>query len=86
MSNPTVVLCCVGAGVLTISARHLNYHQFILKRNYSELIKRIYQEQKINPTDGDFVKLISEDFKLIDEVQNDEKIKKTVLYQNIKHT
>ena len=33
-----------------ISSRRLIYHQCILKRNDQELTKRIYSEQKRNPT------------------------------------
>ena len=58
-----------------ISSRRLIYHQTILKREDSELTKRIYIEQKQNPTKGDYVELLREDFKIIDEAQDDEKIK-----------
>ena len=54
-----------------ISSRRLIYHQCILKRNYQDLRKRSYSEQKRNPTKGDFVELIRDDFKLIIETQND---------------
>ena len=60
-----------------ISSRRLNYHHCILQREEGELIKRIYNEQKRNPTSGDFVKLIADDFKLIDEEQNDVAIQNT---------
>ena len=60
-----------------ISTRRLIYHQTILKRNNIELTKRIYEEQKINPTRGDFSELIKEDFRMIDIPQNDELIKNT---------
>ena len=53
------------------------YHQTILKREEKELTKRIYKEQTINPTPGDFVKLLEEDFKLIGEKQNDIQIQNT---------
>ena len=62
-----------------ISSRRLIYHQTILKRDDSELTKRIYIEQKQNPTKGDYVELLKEDFKIIDEAQDDEKIKNTLL-------
>merc|ERR1712115_524774 len=58
-----------------ISTRRLIYHQTILKRNKTELIKRIYEEQKQNPSRGDFSELIKEDFRMIDTTQNDEFIK-----------
>ena len=60
-----------------ISSRRLIYHQCILKRNYQDLRKRSYSEQKRNPTKGDFVELIRDDFKLIDETQNDMAIQMT---------
>ena len=69
------------AGVMPIrfiiSARRLSFHQTILKRNHTELTNRIYEEQKRNPTTGDFTELIKEDFKLIGEIQNDEIIRNT---------
>ena len=60
-----------------ISSRRLLYHQTILKREDTELTKRIYKEQKRNTTKGDFVELVAEDFKTIDQVQNDEEIRTT---------
>ena len=54
-----------------IASRRLLYHQCILKRNDEELIKRFYSEQKQNPTKGDFIELIKEDFKMINEKQDD---------------
>ena len=38
-----------------ISSRRLLYHQTILKRDDSELTKKVYREQIRNPTQGDFV-------------------------------
>ena len=52
---------------------------------YSELTKRTYIEQKQNPSKGDFVKLISEDLKIIGEVQDDNKIKNTSISQYKAH-
>ena len=60
-----------------ISSRRLLYHQVILKREESELTKRVYKEQIRNPSKGDFVELIKEDFKSINEVQNDDMISNT---------
>ena len=60
-----------------ISSRRLIYHQCILKRNDQELTKRIYSEQKRNPNKGDLAELIRDDFKLIDETQNDMAIQMT---------
>ena len=60
-----------------LSSRRLIYHQTILKREENELVKRIYNEQRKKPTVGDFVELVHEDFKMIDEVQDDAKIQNT---------
>ena len=84
------------AGVMpirfVITARRLIFHQTILKRNDTELTKRIYEEQKRNPSTGDFSELIKEDFKLIDKVQNDQMIRaisthayKSQIKSSVKH-
>ena len=69
------------AGVIPIrfiiASRRLIYHQVILKRENQELIKKMYVEQAKNPTKGDFIELIKDDFKMINEVQDDEKIRNT---------
>ena len=54
-----------------ISCRRLLYHQVILKREDKELTKRVYHAQKETKTAGDFADLISKDFELINEVQDD---------------
>ena len=64
-----------------ISSRRLTYHQTILKREDSELTKRIYQEQLKNPSTGDFVKLLENDFKVIKSEQNDITIQNTSKYE-----
>ena len=66
-----------------ISSRRLLHHQTIFKRDDSELTKKVYREQIRNPTQGDFVELIKEDFKAINEQQNDDMIQNTntVLYK-----
>ena len=60
-----------------ITCRRLIYHQVIIKREDSELTKRIYCAQKNDPTPGDFTELLAKDFEMIDEIQNDETIKRT---------
>jgi hypothetical protein len=67
-----------------ISSRRMTYLQAILKRNDQELIKRIYMEQKNNPTPGDFCELVKDDFKLINENIDEESIKRTIVtsYKN----
>ena len=47
-----------------------------MTRDDEELTKRVYLTQKQNPSPGDFVKLIEEDFKTIGEEMNDNMIKK----------
>ena len=59
-----------------ISSRRLNYLHTIVTRDDEELTKRVYLTQKQNPSPGDFVKLIEEDFKTIGEEMNDNMIKK----------
>ena len=57
-----------------ISSRRLVYHQCILKREETEVTKRVYNEQKCSPTKGDFVELLKQDFKTINVEQNDSDI------------
>ena len=51
----------------TISIRRLIYHQVILSRSDDELIKRVYEAQKINPSRGDWIEELKEDYVLIGE-------------------
>ena len=60
-----------------IASRRLIYHHHILRRENNELVKRIYQEQVRNPTKGDYSELIKDDFKIINEVQDDVVIQNT---------
>ena len=41
------------------------YLQNILKRNPEELVKWVFVAQKNNPTEGDFINLVQEDFLLV---------------------
>ena len=50
-----------------ISSSRLNYLHNILSRNDTELVSRIFATQCKNPLEGDFIKLIEADFKLINE-------------------
>ena len=56
-------------GALPISnvliSRRLNYLKHILDRPDKELIKRVYQEQKENPTKGDWTEWVKADIKKI---------------------
>ena len=65
-----------------IASRRLMYHQTILQRTENELTKRIYTAQLNDPTPGDFVELLSEDFRLIDETQEDEIIQSVLQAAN----
>ena len=50
-----------------ISSRRLNYLQTIVTRENEELTKIVYLARKSNPSPGDFVKLIEQDFESIGE-------------------
>ena len=68
-----------------ISNRRLNYLYEILKRDDSELVKRVFKAQFENPSKGDFVKLVEEDFSYIGETFNVENIFKMTKLQFKKH-
>ena len=44
-----------------IASRRILYYQTIIKRNDSELTKQVLLAQKINPSNGDFIKLVEND-------------------------
>ena len=48
-----------------VSCRRMIYLQVILKRDENELLKRVYMAQKHNPTEGDYSKLVMDDFDMI---------------------
>ena len=50
-----------------ISARRLIYLQNILQRSDEEIIKKIYEHQKTNPSPGDWCHLVNKDFTNIGE-------------------
>ena len=50
-----------------IYSRRMIYLQTILKRDEGELIKKIYKAQAKNPTPGDFVELLKNDYNMIRE-------------------
>ena len=56
------------------AARRLLYLQTILKRDNSELTKRVYLAQKANPKKGDFVELVYADAKLVNISMEEEQI------------
>ena len=43
------------------------YHQSILSRSEDELIRRVYEEQKLHPVRGDWITQLKEDFEFIGE-------------------
>ena len=53
-----------------ISMRRLNYLYEILTRDKNELVRRVFLAQVENPSKGDFIKLVEEDFKMIGEQIN----------------
>ena len=62
-----------------ISSRRIMYLHHILNRDDNELISRIFKAQQKAPTKGDFIELVMEDLKMIDEseetVKNSSKAK-----------
>ena len=58
-----------------ISTRRMTYLQTILKRSDEELTKRIYNQQKVDPSPGDFYLLVKDDFKMIKQEMNENEIK-----------
>jgi hypothetical protein len=68
-----------------ISSRRLIYLQNVLKRSNTELIKRVYEAQKENPTKGDFIELIKADMNLIGVDLDDDLIEKMDINVYKKH-
>lgn len=64
-----------------IASRRLNYFYKIIKRKDDELVKRIFEAQKIKTTRGDWIELIKDDFKLIREIFDEDKFKSMSKYQ-----
>ena len=58
------------------AARRLIYLQAILKRDKNELIRRVYDAQKANPKQGDFVLLVQNNAELVNLVLQEEAIEK----------
>ena len=58
------------------AARRLIYLQAILKRDKNEPIRRVYDAQKANPKQGDFVLLVQNDAELVNLVLQEEAIEK----------
>ena len=63
------------------------YLHNILNRSKGELVKRVYEAQRNNPTKGDFIELLKQDLHDIGEVFDEDKIKcqsKTMFKVHIK--
>ena len=58
-----------------ISIRRRVYFQTLITREDGELTKKVYETQKINPSKGDWIEHLKEDFQFIDE-NIDEKVAK----------
>ena len=48
-----------------LACRKIIYLKTILKRNKHDLLRRVYEAQKENPTDGDYINLIKKDFETL---------------------
>ena len=48
-----------------IAQRRINFLKHIMSRSENELLKKVFNAQKENPTKGDFVKLVDDDLKMI---------------------
>ena len=54
-----------------IASRRMIYLQNILKREPTELVRRVFEAQKSKPTKGDFIELVLEDFELTNITYNE---------------
>ena len=57
-----------------VSCRRMIYLQVILKRDNNELLKREYLAQKLNPIQGDYSKLVIDDYSKINQEINEDAI------------
>ena len=57
-----------------ISSRRMNYLYELPKRDDTDLVKRVFYTQNENPSKGDFIQLVKEDFEIIGEQINFENI------------
>jgi hypothetical protein len=58
-----------------VSMRRMMYLQNIVKRQDNELVKRIYEAQKESPVKGDWTEQVKSDFRMINEVLDEQQIK-----------
>ena len=54
----------------------MNYFHNIIKRKDDELVKKVFEAQKIKTTKGDWIENIKNDFELIEETYDENKFKK----------
>ena len=67
--------------------RRLMYLKHILSRDENELIKRVYEAQKVSPTKGDFSELVNDDLKLFAITEEDiTTMSKSMVKTNVKDT
>ena len=59
----------------TLSVRRMIYMQTILQRPEGELIRKIYQEMKADPFQGDWSELVKSDFENFDIILNEDEIR-----------
>ena len=57
-----------------LACRRILYLHTILKRSKDELINKVYLAQKEDPSNGDFCKLVLQDFKLLEMQISEEEI------------
>merc|ERR1719509_694099 len=63
------------------------YLKHILSRDKNELIKRVYEAQKVSPTKGDFSELVNDDLKLFAITEEDiTTMSKSMVKTNVKDT
>ena len=60
-TNKSLLDNLASEAAVPISSRRLNYLQTILRRPKEELIQRVYDAQKSDPTPGDFYQFVKDD-------------------------
>ena len=54
--------------------RRMMFQQNILKRSPDELLRKVYEAQKVNPVRGDWIKIIEKDFETLEIEMNENEI------------
>ena len=57
-----------------IATRRMMYLQNILKRPKEEVVKRVFEAQKLNPVKGDWIELVKKDFNNVGVILNETEI------------